>query len=87
MIWHVDLWRIDDPHDVLAFGLDEAMGQEICIIEWISKLGALLPPHGMIISVDGNRKSQGRKARFLVTSGYEEALESPSLSAAGLITE
>ena len=85
-IWHVDLWRIDDPQDILAFGLDEAMGQEICIIEWISKLGALLPPHGMIISLTETEKSQGRKARFLVTSGYEERWKA-HLSAAGLITE
>jgi tRNA threonylcarbamoyladenosine biosynthesis protein TsaE len=86
MIWHVDLWRIDDPHDVLAFGLDEAMGQEICIIEWISKLGAFLPPHGMIISLSKTGKSHGRKARFFVTSGYEKRWNA-LLSAAGLITE
>jgi tRNA threonylcarbamoyladenosine biosynthesis protein TsaE len=87
MIWHVDLWRIDDPEDVLAFGLDEAMGQDICIIEWISKLGVYLPPHGLIISLIQSEKSQQsriRTARFMATSSYA-ARWNTLLSAAGLI--
>ena len=74
MIWHVDLWRIDTPEDVLEFGIEEAMaakGDAICVIEWISKLGAFLPPHGLLISLTGAPANDHRKARFLVTSGYE----------------
>ena len=87
MIWHVDLWRIDDPEDVLAFGLDEAMGQDICIIEWISKIGAYLPPHGLIISLlqsEKSKESHIRTARFMATSSYA-ARWNTLLSAAGLI--
>lgn len=72
MIWHVDLWRIDEPEDVLAFGLDEAMGQEICIIEWVSKLGSFLPPNGLIISLTTSLDNNERNARFLVSTGYEK---------------
>ncbi|MBL6783039.1 MAG: tRNA (adenosine(37)-N6)-threonylcarbamoyltransferase complex ATPase subunit type 1 TsaE [Alphaproteobacteria bacterium] len=74
MIWHVDLWRIDTPEDVLEFGLEEAMaakGDAICVIEWVSKLGAFLPPHGLLISLTGAPTNDHRKARFLVTSGHE----------------
>jgi tRNA A37 threonylcarbamoyladenosine biosynthesis protein TsaE len=72
---------------VLAFGLDEAMGQDICIIEWISKLGVYLPPHGLIISLIQSEKSQQsriRTARFMATSSYA-ARWNTLLSAAGLI--
>ncbi|MDR1907977.1 MAG: tRNA (adenosine(37)-N6)-threonylcarbamoyltransferase complex ATPase subunit type 1 TsaE [Holosporales bacterium] len=33
-IWHVDLYRVKDIEDVFELGLDEAIFQNICLIEW-----------------------------------------------------
>ena len=43
LIWHCDLWRLDKALDIQELGLDEAMVQEICLIEWAEKLGAFFP--------------------------------------------
>lgn len=33
-VMHVDLYRIDDPNELDEFGLDEARGDSLLIIEW-----------------------------------------------------
>jgi tRNA threonylcarbamoyladenosine biosynthesis protein TsaE len=43
-IYHVDLYRIDDPAELQAIGLDEIWhGQDICLIEWAERAGEWLP--------------------------------------------
>ncbi|MSO71066.1 MAG: tRNA (adenosine(37)-N6)-threonylcarbamoyltransferase complex ATPase subunit type 1 TsaE [Alphaproteobacteria bacterium] len=42
-IWHLDLYRLRQPEEVLDLGLDEALGEAIVLIEWPERLGALLP--------------------------------------------
>ena len=42
-IWHADLYRLEDPHEALELGLDEAMEDAICLIEWPERLGELAP--------------------------------------------
>ena len=43
-LWHVDLYRIDDPDDIEELGLDEARGDSALLIEWPERMGALLWP-------------------------------------------
>ena len=43
-IWHVDLYRLGAPDEVLELGLDEAYETAICLIEWPERLGEDLPP-------------------------------------------
>ncbi len=38
-VLHCDLYRIDDPHDTLELGLDEARGDHVLLIEWAERLG------------------------------------------------
>lgn len=33
-VMHVDLYRIDDPHDLDELGLDEAQADSVLLIEW-----------------------------------------------------
>jgi tRNA threonylcarbamoyladenosine biosynthesis protein TsaE len=42
-VWHVDLYRLDDPEDVWELGLEEALGTAILLIEWPERLGTLVP--------------------------------------------
>ena len=42
-VWHVDLYRIEDPSEVLELGLEEAFADAISLIEWPEKLGEELP--------------------------------------------
>lgn len=44
-IWHVDLYRIKNLEEVLELGLEEAMHQHICLIEWPDRLENLYIPN------------------------------------------
>jgi tRNA threonylcarbamoyladenosine biosynthesis protein TsaE len=41
-IWHVDLYRIDDPNEVDELGLDDARNGTTLIVEWPERMGAAL---------------------------------------------
>lgn len=41
-LWHVDLYRIDDPAELAELGLDDARGDAALVIEWPERLGAAL---------------------------------------------
>ncbi|WP_299327784.1 tRNA (adenosine(37)-N6)-threonylcarbamoyltransferase complex ATPase subunit type 1 TsaE [Parasphingopyxis sp.] len=39
-VWHIDLYRLDDPEEPLELGLDEARREVAMLIEWPERLGA-----------------------------------------------
>jgi tRNA threonylcarbamoyladenosine biosynthesis protein TsaE len=41
-LWHVDLYRIEDPEELTELALDEAKSDAALIIEWPERLGSLL---------------------------------------------
>mgnify|MGYP002716446272 CR=1 FL=1 len=45
-IWHADLYRLTDPFELAELGLDEALQDAICLIEWPDRLERL--PDGAI---------------------------------------
>ncbi len=63
-IWHCDLYRLADPFEAVELGLDEAMADAICLIEWPDRLGGAVPdtalslefeatPTGHRVTLDG----------------------------------
>ena len=46
-VWHVDLYRLDDPADVEQLGLDDALYDSALIIEWPERMGARLWPNAL----------------------------------------
>lgn len=43
-LYHFDLYRLDDPNEVLALGFDEYFyGQGICVVEWAQKAEEIWP--------------------------------------------
>lgn len=47
--FHVDLYRIENKHDIEGLGLMELLGKKenIVVIEWPEKLGTLLPKNAI----------------------------------------
>jgi tRNA threonylcarbamoyladenosine biosynthesis protein TsaE len=41
-VWHVDLYRIEDPEELAELALDETRGHAALVIEWPERLGSLL---------------------------------------------
>lgn len=52
-IFHIDLYRIEDPAALLGIGLDDALdGHGICIIEWAERAQTILPADALAIHID-----------------------------------
>ncbi|MBT8458783.1 MAG: tRNA (adenosine(37)-N6)-threonylcarbamoyltransferase complex ATPase subunit type 1 TsaE [Boseongicola sp.] len=58
-IWHADLYRLSDPHEIIELGLDDAFEKAITIIEWPDRLGELAPKNALQItlSVEGDSRT------------------------------
>jgi tRNA threonylcarbamoyladenosine biosynthesis protein TsaE len=58
-VWHVDLYRIDDPSEIEELGLDEAQ-EGILVVEWPERGGRGLWPDALALSFavdeDGARR-------------------------------
>src|SRR4051812_13695997 len=39
VIWHFDLYRLNDPEEALELGFEEALAAGISLIEWPERLG------------------------------------------------
>jgi tRNA threonylcarbamoyladenosine biosynthesis protein TsaE len=42
-IWHFDLYRLEKENEVWELGLEEALDEGVCLIEWPDRAGDLLP--------------------------------------------
>jgi tRNA threonylcarbamoyladenosine biosynthesis protein TsaE len=51
-VWHVDLYRIEDPSELEELALDEARGHAALVIEWPERLGARLWPDALHLRLD-----------------------------------
>ena len=50
-LWHVDLYRIDDPGELDELGLDSA-GDALLLVEWPERAGVGAWPHALALSLD-----------------------------------
>lgn len=54
---HFDVYRIDDPEELLAIGWDDYFtGEEINLVEWGDKIEDILPPDTMRIVLERDSK-------------------------------
>jgi tRNA threonylcarbamoyladenosine biosynthesis protein TsaE len=59
-LWHVDLYRLDDPAEVEELGLDEALAEGALVIEWPERLGTGLWPEALRLTLE--RQGEGARA-------------------------
>lgn len=51
-LWHVDLYRIDDPEELFELGLDEARADSALLIEWPERMGGILWPDALRLTIE-----------------------------------
>lgn len=51
-IWHYDLYRINDPKEVLELSMDEAFNDGITFIEWPQQMGNVYTPKHYLITLE-----------------------------------
>jgi tRNA threonylcarbamoyladenosine biosynthesis protein TsaE len=59
-VWHVDLYRIEDPAELRELALDEALGDAALVIEWPERLGASLGAEALRLRLE--RAGDGARA-------------------------
>lgn len=59
-IWHYDLYRINDPEEVLELGMDEAFNQGITFIEWPQNMGSIYTPKHYRVTLETTPNSAQR---------------------------
>jgi len=64
-LWHVDLYRIEDPREIVELGLDEARLDSVLLIEWPERMGGLLWPDALRLTI----AAEGADARRLTWHG------------------
>jgi tRNA threonylcarbamoyladenosine biosynthesis protein TsaE len=50
-VWHVDLYRIEDPSEIEELGLDTAAGA-VLLVEWPERAGANAWPNALALSLE-----------------------------------
>lgn len=51
-LYHVDLYRIDDPEEIEELGILEMAEEGVCVIEWAEKILHLLPPERIEVRME-----------------------------------
>ena len=61
-IWHADLYRLTDPSELAELGLDDAMADAICLIEWPDRLD-MSPPGALWLTIKAGATADLRNIR------------------------
>ena len=51
-IWHMDLYRLEEPEEAWELGIEEAFDTALCLIEWPSRLGHILPDEHLHVKLE-----------------------------------
>lgn len=60
-IWHSDLYRLSHPDEIEELGLNEAMNDAICFIEWPDRLGSYRPENALTLVFENGQVADERR--------------------------
>ena len=64
-IYHFDLYRLKSPEEIFEIGMEEALFDGVCLIEWPEKMQGYLPKN--IFRLEITPYEQGRKIKIETT--------------------
>ena len=73
-VWHFDLYRISDADDAIELGLDEALAEGICLIEWPDRLGSRLPRDRLDLALAYGATDRARVATLTGHGAWAERI-------------
>ena len=73
-VWHFDLYRISNADDAIELGLDEALAEGICLIEWPDRLGPRLPKDRLDLALAYGPTDQARVATLTGHGSWAERI-------------
>jgi tRNA threonylcarbamoyladenosine biosynthesis protein TsaE len=73
-VWHFDLYRLSLPEEAYELGIEDALAEGISLIEWPERLGPLLPPDALRLSLEPGPNPGARRARLRGGAAWSERL-------------
>ena len=71
-IWHFDLYRLNEPNEIIELGFEDALADGISLIEWPDRLGNWLPERRIEIYLIETKADTRRQLRLrAVGAGFE----------------
>ncbi len=65
MLWHFDLYRLEEPDEVIELGFEDAI-EDVCLIEWPEKAGSYLPQARLTVQLEAD--ADGRTLTLIAGS-------------------
>lgn len=59
-VWHMDLYRLEDPEEAIELGIEEAFDTAALLIEWPERLGGFLPQRALRLRLEGAGEAERR---------------------------
>ncbi len=69
-VWHFDLYRLDKPEDAYELGIEDAFAEGVSLIEWPERLGTLLPPETLDVTLVAGAGETERLAQLRVPPSW-----------------
>jgi tRNA threonylcarbamoyladenosine biosynthesis protein TsaE len=73
-VWHFDLYRLKAPDEVWELGIEDALAEGICLVEWPERLGSLLPEEHLGVALASGATPQSRRAELSASPSWTERL-------------
>jgi len=51
-VWHLDLYRISNPDEIIDLDLENALEKHVCLIEWPQNMGLHVPERNISITLE-----------------------------------
>lgn len=71
-LYHFDLYRLEDPDQLVELGIDDAFADGISLVEWPDRLGGYLPRRHLKITLAAGTGKDGRIARIAGGAQWKE---------------
>lgn len=74
LVWHFDLYRLENPDDALELDIEEAFAEGICLIEWPDRLGRHLPRRRLDLILSPGVTETARRATLTAHGPWAESI-------------
>ena len=74
-IWHLDLYRLEQPEEAFELGIEEGFEEAVSLIEWPSKLGPYLPVGFLTFRLEIAADGQARKLTIIGDQAWKKRLQ------------
>lgn len=52
LVFHYDLYRLEDPEEVFELGWEDSLASGVCLIEWPERAGSLIPKRRIEVHIE-----------------------------------